>query len=250
MPARRPHRGCIHRPRAAGDRAVGHRARPRPTPPPTADGTEPAAEPSGDAVVVGAVLEPTSLDIDHTAGAALDQVLLDNVYETLLKADETGEIGPGLAAAAGGQRRRHRLHVHASRRRDLPQRRSCSRPTTWSGRSTSSARPMPPVPPTSPRSRRSRPPTTSTVDVTLTQPDNDLLFNLTRRAGAVLRFGDHRPRRQRQRHRPVRPRRMERRHVDLARRERRLLGRRAGDRRRHVRLLHRPQRGGERVHHR
>ena len=61
------------------------------------DGTEPAATPSGDAVVVGAVLEPTSLDLITTAGAALDQILLDNVYETLLKADETGEIGPGLA---------------------------------------------------------------------------------------------------------------------------------------------------------
>ena len=45
--------------------------------------------------MVGAVLEPTSLDLITTAGAALDQVLLDNVYETLLKADETGEIGPG-----------------------------------------------------------------------------------------------------------------------------------------------------------
>ena len=32
------------------------------------------------------------------AGVALDAVLLDNVYETLLKLDDEGEIGPGLAA--------------------------------------------------------------------------------------------------------------------------------------------------------
>ena len=37
-------------------------------------------------VVVGAVLEPTSLNLITQAGAALDQVLLDNVYETLLTA--------------------------------------------------------------------------------------------------------------------------------------------------------------------
>lgn len=48
-------------------------------------------------VVVGFVLEPTNLDIIHQAGAALDQVLLDNVYETLVKSTRDGEISPGLA---------------------------------------------------------------------------------------------------------------------------------------------------------
>ena len=62
-------------------------------------GTDAAPDEGGGAdVVVGAVLEPTSLDIVHTAGAALDQILLDNIYETLLTADETGAIQPGLAA--------------------------------------------------------------------------------------------------------------------------------------------------------
>ena len=76
----------------------------------TSDGSTPTSEPGGtttgsDAptgddsatVTVGAVLEPTSLDIVHQAGAALDQILLDNVYETLLTADDSGEIEPGLA---------------------------------------------------------------------------------------------------------------------------------------------------------
>ena len=59
----------------------------------------PATTPSADdaSVTVSAVLEPTSLDIIATAGAALDQVLLDNVYETLLKLGPDGEVGPGLA---------------------------------------------------------------------------------------------------------------------------------------------------------
>lgn len=47
-------------------------------------------------VVVGAVLEPTSLDVVTQAGAALDQVLLDNVYETLLSTDDDGNVQAGL----------------------------------------------------------------------------------------------------------------------------------------------------------
>jgi len=61
-------------------------------------GTAPAGEGDPDAsIVVGAVLEPTNLDIFRTAGAALDQVLLDNVYETLLSAPDPAVIEPGLA---------------------------------------------------------------------------------------------------------------------------------------------------------
>ena len=47
-------------------------------------------------VVVGAVLEPTSLNLIAQAGAALDQVLLDNVYETLLTATAEGDVEGGL----------------------------------------------------------------------------------------------------------------------------------------------------------
>ena len=47
-------------------------------------------------VVVGAVLEPTSLNLITQAGAALDQVLLDNVYETLLTATAEGDVEGGL----------------------------------------------------------------------------------------------------------------------------------------------------------
>ena len=55
------------------------------------DATPPApAGATAGEVVVGAVLEPTSLDIVTVAGAALDQVLLDNVYETLLTLDDDG----------------------------------------------------------------------------------------------------------------------------------------------------------------
>lgn len=49
-------------------------------------------------VAIGIVLAPTSLDIVGQAGAALDQLLLDNVYETLMRY-VGGEILPGLASA-------------------------------------------------------------------------------------------------------------------------------------------------------
>lgn len=50
-----------------------------------------------DSVTLGFTLEPTSLDISGTAGQAIPQVLLDNVYEGLVRADDDGSITPALA---------------------------------------------------------------------------------------------------------------------------------------------------------
>ena len=50
----------------------------------------------GEEVVIGAVLEPSNLDLVTQAGAALDQILLDNVYETLLTATDDGSVEAGL----------------------------------------------------------------------------------------------------------------------------------------------------------
>ena len=47
---------------------------------------------------VGLVLEPGNLDIRHTTGAALEQILLDNVYEGLVTRTPQNEIAPGLAS--------------------------------------------------------------------------------------------------------------------------------------------------------
>ncbi len=138
--------------------------------------------------MVGAVLEPTSLDLITTAGAALDQILLDNVYETLLKADETGEIGPGLAdlpeVSADGTVYTFTLpegvtfHNGEALTADdvvwsLDQLRA---PEATGVDDLASVATVEATDDT-------------TVTVTLTQPDNNLLFNLTRRAGAVLDSG-------------------------------------------------------------
>ncbi|WP_167132341.1 ABC transporter substrate-binding protein [Paramicrobacterium chengjingii] len=56
--------------------------------------------PVGDATVtVGLVLEPTDLDIRRTSGAALDQVLIDNVYEGLVSRTPKGEIVDTIASS-------------------------------------------------------------------------------------------------------------------------------------------------------
>ena len=46
---------------------------------------------------VGLVLEPSNLDIRHTSGAALEQALIDNVYQGLVTRGENGEVVPALA---------------------------------------------------------------------------------------------------------------------------------------------------------
>lgn len=56
-----------------------------------------AAPVSDAALSIGFVLEPTSLDFTQASGAAIPQVLLTNVYETLVKLDQTGKIVPSLA---------------------------------------------------------------------------------------------------------------------------------------------------------
>ncbi|WP_110588341.1 ABC transporter substrate-binding protein [Microbacterium suaedae] len=60
----------------------------------------PAGEPNLEATLrVGLVLEPTNLDIRRTTGAALEQALIDNVYEGLVTRGEGEEIAPALASS-------------------------------------------------------------------------------------------------------------------------------------------------------
>lgn len=64
------------------------------TPAPTATG-----EPDPDAsVAIRLVLEPGNLDIRQAAGAALDQILVDNVYQGLVSRTPEQEIVPALAS--------------------------------------------------------------------------------------------------------------------------------------------------------
>ncbi|MEV4774391.1 ABC transporter substrate-binding protein [Microbacterium sp. LWH12-1.2] len=56
-------------------------------------------KPDADAsLAVGLVLEPTNLDIRHTSGAALEQILIDNIYEGLVTRTQDNKIEPRLAS--------------------------------------------------------------------------------------------------------------------------------------------------------
>ncbi|MGX1695989.1 ABC transporter substrate-binding protein [Microbacterium keratanolyticum] len=67
-----------------------------PAPSPTATS---AGTPDPDATItVGLVLEPTNLDIRRTSGAALEQILIDNIYEGLVTRTQDNEIEPRLAS--------------------------------------------------------------------------------------------------------------------------------------------------------
>jgi len=52
-----------------------------------------------DALVVGTTGAPASLDFTTTGGAAIPQALMANVYEGLVRIDESGEIVPHLATS-------------------------------------------------------------------------------------------------------------------------------------------------------
>lgn len=58
--------------------------------------SQPAAPPTSE-VTLAVQLLPDNLDIRTTSGAALDQLLIDNVYEGLVSRDASGTISPALA---------------------------------------------------------------------------------------------------------------------------------------------------------
>ena len=61
------------------------------------EGTSGPAPAGGDTITVALTGEPTNLDFTTTAGAAIPQALMSNVYEGLVEIDQEGQIRPLLA---------------------------------------------------------------------------------------------------------------------------------------------------------
>ncbi|CCH31059.1 ABC transporter substrate-binding protein [Actinosynnema sp. NPDC047251] len=144
------------------------------------------------AVDVRLVLEPTGLDLFSTAGAALDQVLLDNVYEGLLSVDtdDNDKIVPRLASSheVSPDGLTYTFHlVPGAKFHDgtpltsadvawsLEQQFAPGSKAVYAADFASIASVAAPDP--------------ATVVVTLKQRDTFLLWNLTQRGGAVYRKG-------------------------------------------------------------
>jgi peptide/nickel transport system substrate-binding protein len=157
-------------------------------------GSEPAStatgEPDPDAsVAIRLVLEPGNLDIRQTAGAALDQILVDNIYQGLVARTPEQDIVPALASDwtvsddgltytftlregvtfhDGQELTPDDVVWSLATRRDTPE---------WSD---------------SARLANVTSITAEGQDITLTlaEPDSSFLWNLTGRAGIVLKKGD------------------------------------------------------------
>jgi peptide/nickel transport system substrate-binding protein len=146
--------------------------------------TVPEGDPDA-AVVAGFVIEPTNLDIINQAGIALDQLLLGNVYETLVKSSPEGEISPGLAELEISEDRLTytlTLQDGVTFHDGDP---LTASDVVWSLDQLRAGFEAPRLA----RVESVEAPDDSTVVITLSEPDNDLAFHLGQRAGAVLNEG-------------------------------------------------------------
>lgn len=147
------------------------------------------AKPSGasnESVAIGLVAEPASLDFTKNDGAAIPQVELGNIYETLVKQDQDGKIVPGLATkwTLSPDRKTYTF--------DLQPKATFSdgKPLTpedvvWSIEQVKKAWTIPVKAGMAPVAKAEKS-GDKQVKVTLSQPSNNWLFNMTTRIGAIF----------------------------------------------------------------
>jgi peptide/nickel transport system substrate-binding protein len=140
-------------------------------------------------VVIRLVLEPGNLDIRQTAGAALDQILVDNIYQGLVSRTPEQDIVPGLASDwsvspdsleytftlregvvfhDGQELTPQDVVWSLQTRKDTPEWRDSARLANVESITADGQE----------------------ITLALTEPDSSLLWNLTGRAGLVFKEGD------------------------------------------------------------
>ncbi|TDN88484.1 ABC transporter substrate-binding protein [Microbacterium sp. BK668] len=153
-------------------------------------GSSSAGAPDADAsAVIRLVLEPSNLDIRQTAGAALDQILIDNVYEGLVARTPEQDIVPALASdwevSEDGLTYTFTLREGVTFHDGQP---LTPEDVVWSLTTRKT------TPEWSDSARLANVETITadgqTITLTLSAPDSTLLWNLTGRAGLVLKQGD------------------------------------------------------------
>lgn len=137
-------------------------------------------------VRVGLVLEPTSLDIRTQSGAAVDQVLIDNVYQGLVGRTADGDVRDVLASkhevSADGLTYTFTLRGGTTFQDGKP---VTAADVVWSLQQAKSNTEYVDSAKLATVSTISSP-STGVVRLQLAKPDSDLLWNLTGRAGLVL----------------------------------------------------------------
>lgn len=142
-------------------------------------------DPAQQTLVVGASLEPPTLDPTGSDAASIPQVLLYNVYETLIKVDGAGKIQPLLAERwqVSKDRLRYtftlRRATFASGRTVTADDVAASVRRVKAGRNVAAAGQLAVV-------RSVRASNASTVVFTLSKPSNSWLFNMASTAGIVF----------------------------------------------------------------
>lgn len=147
-----------------------------------------APDPDASAVI-RLVLEPGNLDIRETAGAALDQILVDNIYQGLVSRTPEQDIVPALASDwevsddgltytftlregvtfhDGQELTAQDVVWSLQTRKDTPEWSDSARLANVSSITADGQE----------------------ITLTLTEPDSSLLWNLTGRAGLILKEGD------------------------------------------------------------
>ncbi|MFV0374412.1 ABC transporter substrate-binding protein [Microbacterium sp.] len=148
------------------------------------------SEPDPDASVsIRLALEPGNLDIRQTAGVALDQILIDNVYQGLLARTADGEIVPSLAEdyTVSDDNLTYTFTLREGVTFDDGSELT-ARDVVWSLRTRQE------TPAWSDSARLDRVDSFDfegqTITLTLSEPDSSLLWNLTGRAGLVFKRND------------------------------------------------------------
>lgn len=157
-------------------------------------GGAPSATSTGDpnpdaSVAIRLVLEPGNLDIRETAGAALDQILIDNVYQGLVARTPEQKIVPALASewqvSPDGLTYTFTVREGVTFHDGQP---LTPQDVVWSLQTRKD------TPTWSDSARLANVASIAAngqdVVLTLAQPDSSLLWNLTGRAGIVLKEGD------------------------------------------------------------
>ncbi|SIT89378.1 ABC transporter substrate-binding protein [Microbacterium sp. RU33B] len=146
--------------------------------------------PNADAsVAIRLVLEPSNLDIRETAGAALDQILVDNIYQGLVSRTPEQEIVPSLASewtvSSDGLTYDFTVREGVTFHDGQP---LTPQDVVWSlqtRKDTATWRDSARL-----ANVQSITADGQTVTLTLAEPDSTLLWNLTGRAGLVFKEGD------------------------------------------------------------
>ncbi|MBA3528165.1 MAG: ABC transporter substrate-binding protein [Propionibacteriaceae bacterium] len=149
--------------------------------------TRPAtpADPAQQTLVVGASLEPPTLDPTGSDAASIPQVLLYNVYETLLKLDSQGKFQPLLADSWQVSADRLTYTFTLKPAQFESGRAVSAKDVAWSinkikaGKNVAAASQLAVV-----RSVQAKNATTAVI--TLTKPSNSWLFNMASTAGMVF----------------------------------------------------------------